>query len=86
VPLPAAAQKLQLLTAAGHDRGLYYWTRPAAGERGTHAAAVGMTIRHWMRDARSATAGDRGARPGDEADDGQRVNLWHAGQSQRRLL
>jgi hypothetical protein len=28
VPLPAAAQKLQLLTAAGHDRGLYYWTHP----------------------------------------------------------
>ena len=26
VPLPAAAQKLRLLTAAGHDRGLYYWT------------------------------------------------------------
>ena len=25
---PAAAQKLQLLTAAGHDRGLYYWTHP----------------------------------------------------------
>ena len=29
VPLPAAAQKLQLLTAAGHDRGLYYWTTAA---------------------------------------------------------
>eukprot|EP01049_Picozoa_sp_SAG25_P001730 SAG25_NODE_81_length_16694_cov_8.663332_20_plen_129_part_00 len=57
MPLPAAAQKLQLLTAAGHDRGLYYWTVAVMADWEPHLGPLW----HMLGGARTTNADKRKA-------------------------